>query len=226
MWKELIDSFDAVIFDLDGTLVDSMWMWKQIDIDYFAFHNIDYPADYQEKIDGMSFYETACYTKNTYNIDRTVNEIMDDWNNMAFKYYSEKVLAKPYVKEVLEYLKNNGKKLGIATSNSNVLSTEVLKKQSIIDYFEVILTGEDCKVGKPAPDVYLKVASLLKVNPDKCLVFEDIVNGIISAKRANMTVVAIYDDYSKHTTQDKVKESDYYIESYKEIIDEVCNAFA
>ncbi len=223
MWKEILDTKEAVIFDLDGTVVDSMWIWKQIDTDYFDKCNLVMPHTYQKEIEGLSFYETAVYTRDTYLPHMTAEELMDDWNRMAYDHYANKVKPKENVREFLEYLKNNGYKLGIATSNSMTLCSATLTSNGLISYFESILTGEDNMPGKPEPDVYLRSAASLGVSPDKCLVFEDICNGILAGNRANMTTVAVHDDYSEYQWEEKKKLADHYIMSYKEITDEICD---
>ena len=108
--------------------------------------------------------------------------------------------------------------MGIATSNSRELATCVLKARNIFDYFEAIVTGCDVNAGKPNPDVYLKTAGLLNVNPKNCLVFEDIPNGIMAGKNANMTTCAIEDEYSKDLTDEKKRLADYYVKDYIEFM--------
>lgn len=223
MWKELIDNASAVIFDLDGTVVDSMWIWHQIDCDFFAKHGKKFPNDYQKNIEGMSVKETAVYTKDNYNFSISVDEIIQEWNDMAFDKYSNEVVLKEGIIDFLDYLKQKNIKIGIATSNNDVLCNEVLLKRGIKDYFDVIVTCDECMAGKPAPDVYLAVANKIGVDPRKCLVFEDLLQGIRAGKNAGMTTVTISDDYSKNTWEDKKTEADYYIESYREIVDEIYN---
>ena len=84
---ELTDGIQAVIFDLDGTLIDSMWMWKQIDIDYLARHGHPLPEDLQDCIEGMSFSETAVYFKERFGLSDSLDVIKTDWNRMAYNIY-------------------------------------------------------------------------------------------------------------------------------------------
>lgn len=224
MWKEILDNTQAVLFDLDGTVIDSMWIWKNIDIEYFKRCRIDMPANYQKEIEGLSFYDTAVYTHDNYLPHISIQKLMDDWNEMAYHHYSNIVKPKEYVREFLEYLKKRGIKLGIATSNSRVLCTATLKNNNLLDYFDSIITGEVEGAGKPFPDVYLNSASAVGAAPEKCLVFEDVVNGIIAGNNAGMTTVAIHDDYSVYQWDEKCRIADYNIMSYKEIVDEVYNA--
>lgn len=214
MWKDK----DAVIFDLDGTLVDSMWMWRQIDIEFLGERGIALPDDLQQKIEGMSFRETAVYMQNRFQLKETVEELMDIWNKMAFEKYKKEVPLKPGIKKFLDKLKTHQIKMGIATSNSPLLVETVLKAQGIFEYFDSIHTANEVEKGKPAPDIYLLVAKDLGVEPEKCLIFEDIVQGIMAGKNAGMTTCAIYDDYSKEDDENKRATADYYIEDYEQII--------
>ena len=108
--------------------------------------------------------------------------------------------------------------MGIATSNNRTMVDAVLKSLNMKDYFEVIITSDEVKNGKPAPDIYLKTADLLGVLPEKCLVFEDVVAGIIAGKSAGMKVCAIEDEFSKEVRHKKKELSDYYIDDYRELL--------
>lgn len=212
MWKDK----DAVIFDLDGTLVDSMWMWRQIDIEFLGARGIALPEDLQEKIEGMSFFETAVYMKKRFQLKETEEELMDIWNNMAFEKYKREVPLKPGVEHFLETLKAHQVKIGIASSNSQLLVETVLKSQGIFHYFDSIHTANEVEKGKPAPDIYLLVAKDLGVEPEQCLIFEDIVQGIMAGKNAGMTTCAVYDDYSKEDDENKRAVADFYITDYEQ----------
>lgn len=221
MWKEILEQTEAVLFDLDGTVIDSMWIWKNIDIEYFKKCRMDLPPNYQKEIEGLSFYETAVYTHDNYVPWISIQTLMDDWNEMAFEHYANIVKPKEYVREFLEYLRKKDIKLGIATSNSYVLCRATLENNGLFDYFDSILTGEAEGNGKPFPDVYINSARAVGVPCDKCLVFEDVVNGIIAGNNAGMTTVAVHDEYSVYQWDEKCRIADYSIMSYKEIVDEV-----
>ena len=214
----LTSNIEAVIFDLDGTLVDSMWMWKSIDIEYLKRFNIEMPKDLQSEIEGMSFTETAHYFKNRFNIQDPIEKIKSDWNKMSEDMYRNDIKLKKGAKDFLDYLKNNSIKIGIATSNSKELTNICLESVGIKDYFNVIVTGCDVTKGKPHPEIYLKNAQFLDVLPENCLVFEDITVGITAAKSAGMLVCAVYDDYSKEQTLEKQEISDYYVEDFLEFM--------
>lgn len=215
----MLEQVKAVIFDLDGTLVDSMWMWKSIDIEYLGRFGIELPADLQSCIEGMSFSETACYFKERFHLEDDIDQIKADWNQMAWDKYANEVPLKAGVAEYLELLRKKGIKMGIATSNSRELVELVTKKHQIHSYFQSIRTSCEVSKGKPAPDIYLQVAKDLGVEPKECLVFEDVIQGIMAGKNANMKVVAVKDAYSEEQTERKRELSDYYINSYVELLE-------
>ena len=215
----MLDNVKAVIFDLDGTLVDSMWMWGKIDIEFLGNYGFDVPKDYQDSIAGMSFTETAVYTKERFNLSSSIDEIKDTWNKMAEYKYKNEVKTKDGVINFLKELKKRGIKTGIATSNSTTLVNACLNGNKIQDEFQCIKTSCEVNRGKPFPDIYLAVAKDLGVDPSQCLVFEDIPNGIQAGKSAGMKVCSVYDEAAKHK-QDEIKSmSDYFITSYNQILD-------
>ena len=210
----MLENIDTVLFDLDGTLVDSMWMWKAKDIEYLGRFGIPLPEDLQSKIEGMSFSETAVYFKEHFHIPDSLEKIKNDWNRMAWDKYEKEVPLKPGIPEFLEGCSKHGIKLGIATSNSRQLVENIVSVHKLRDYFSCIMTGCDVAHGKPSPDIYLAVADALKVDPKRCLVFEDIIPGIQAGKNAGMKVCAVEDAYSLQEKESKQALADYYINDF------------
>ena len=213
----MLKGIKAVIFDLDGSLVDSMWIWKDIDIEYLGRFGIELPDNLQEELEGKSFSETADYFKERFPIPDSVEQIKADWNRMAWDKYLNKVPLKPGIPEFLDGCRRNGIKLGIATSNSRELVENIAKVHNLRDYFSCIMTSCEAKKGKPAPDIYLLTAQQLSVKPEECLVFEDIVFGIQAGKAAGMQVCAGDDEYSIYQRNEKKVLADYYIQDFTEI---------
>lgn len=216
--KKYLNEIDAVIFDLDGTLVDSMWMWKQIDIEYLGRYGYDCPPELQKVIEGMGFSETAAYFKERFQIPDSLDEIKDAWTQMSIDKYRHEVPLKPGAAAFLQYLKAHGIKTGIATSNGRPMVDAVLDSLDITSYFQVVTTACEVTAGKPAPDIYLKVAETLGVKPKQCLVFEDVPAGILAGKAAGMKVCAVEDAFSAEMRQEKQELADYYIEDYGQIL--------
>lgn len=214
---KLLKDIKACIFDMDGTVVDSMWVWGSIDIEYLERFGYDVPADMKEDIEGASMREVAAYFKNRFNLSDDLDTIINDWNDMAIYKYANEVPLKPHIKEFFEYLKAHNIKIGLFTSNSMVLAEACLKGLGIYDYFDALTAGCSDIKGKPEPDGYLLTADKLSVEYSKCLVFEDLVKGITAGKNAGMKTCAVKDDYSDYQLKEKIEAADYYIEDYYEV---------
>lgn len=211
----------AVIFDLDGTLVDSMWMWNTIDAEYLARYKLECPGDLEKKVEGMSFSETAAYFKQRFGLVDTTEQIKEAWVEMSIEKYRTQVPLKPGAREFLELLSSKGMAAGIATSNARAMVDVVLEALDIGKYFQVVATACEVAAGKPAPDIYLNVAERLHVKPWDCVVFEDVPAGILAGKRAGMTVFAVEDEFSLGMREEKRKLADSYIRDFYEILDGV-----
>lgn len=217
----MLQNIKAVIFDLDGSLVDSMWIWRQIDIEYLGKFGIALPDNLQKEIEGMSFTETAEYFKERFDLPCTVEEIKQAWNTMSYEKYVKEVPLKEGVGELLCYAKENDIALGIATSNSAYPVEALLDALQIRHYFSSVMTACDAKKGKPAPDIYLMAAEELCVEPAQCLVFEDITAGIMAGKTAGMRVCAVQDAYSMYQDAEKKELADYYITDFHAVLPRV-----
>lgn len=212
------NNIQAAIFDLDGTLVDSMWVWNQIDIDYLNEKGHEVPHNFKNEISHLSFLQTAEYVKNRFDISDPVEKILDDWNKMAFNFYANKIKLKEGVVQFLDMLKSKNIKIALATSNSTPLLEACLKNNGIYDYFDSITITDEVSRGKNFPDVYLLAAKKLNVSPENCIVFEDIIPAVKGAKAANMIVIAVRDESSIDDKDELTKLSDKYINSYLELI--------
>lgn len=213
----MLDSIKAVIFDMDGTLIDSMWLWESIDIDYLARHGHTLPEDLQRVIEGMSFTETAAYFKERFQLEDSIETIIAEWNEMAGAYYRERVTMKDNAMAFLKCLSDKGIKTGIGTSNSPEMVQLIMEKFNLGDHINTYSTSCQVAAGKPSPDIYLKVAADLGVAPEECLVFEDVPAGIMAAKNAGMACCAIYDAASETLDDEKKALADYFIYNYDEM---------
>ena len=212
--NDVMKNIKAVIFDLDGTLADSMWVWSKIDEEFFREKNIKMPETLNRDIEGMGFTETAEYFVKTFDLKETVQEIKQRWNDLAMEIYKDRVPLKSGAMEFIKKLSGAGIKTGIATSNSNELLDVFLDSKGLKPYIDAVTTCCDVKKSKPHPDVFITTAAKLGVPPENCLVFEDIPAGITAGKRAGMTVCAVADEYSAHLEDEKRAKADYYIEDF------------
>lgn len=214
----MLKNIKGAIFDLDGTLVDSMWVWRQIDEDYLNSKGYSVPEKLNSEICHLSFTQTAHYFKERFNLSDSIDTILDDWNKLAYDHYSNNVKLKEGAKVFLDKLKSNNIKIALATSNSYALLETCLKNNDIYEYFDSITTTDEVSNGKNCPDVYLLAAKKINVRPEECIVFEDILPAINGAKAANMTVVAVHDEHSEGELDEIIKSSDKYINSYFDLI--------
>ena len=217
----LLDNIQGAIFDMDGTIIDSMWVWYTVNKDYLYKRNLSMPADLKEKIETMTFKESALYFKDRFQIEDNVETIMGEWNEMAKSSYSNGVKLKPGVYEYLTKLKEKDIKIGLATSNYSKLVDLALSQNNIKHFFDAITTTEEVEREKSFPDIYLLTAKKLNVEPEKCVVFEDILPAIKGAKLAGMTVVGVQDEYSLDQWESIMEHSDHWIEKYDELINEI-----
>ena len=149
----------GAIFDLDGTLLDSMGVWDQVDVDFLAKRGFEVPDDYMQKVAAMQFRQIAEYTIARFNLSDTPEALMEEWDHMARVMYSTVVEAKPHAREYLAMLKASGAKLAVATSLPPMLREPAMRHVGIFDYFDEVVSVDDAgDIGKDRPDVYLLAA--------------------------------------------------------------------
>lgn len=210
--------FKAAIFDLDGTLIDSLWVWEKIDTDFLAKRRLTVPDNYIKEINSKSFKEAAEYTVALFGLKESSEEIIDEWNRMALDMYSHHVPLKPHAQEYLLFLKERGVKLGIATALPQALYEPVLRNNGIYALFDAFASTVEVGCGKECPAVYLLAAQRLKAPPDSCIAFEDVLAGIKGIIAAGMKAYGVYDKYAEHE-QALIKElAEAYIYDFAELM--------
>ena len=214
----MLTNIKACLFDMDGTLLESMHVWRDIDIEFLGRFGYELPPTLQSEIEGMSFGETARYIKNKFDLPVSEGEMMDAWNQMAYQKYAEEIDFKKGAFEFVKMLKEKGIRTAICTSNSRELVNAVGEHLGFGPYFDTIITSCEVGAGKPAPDIYLEAARRVGVEPEHCLVFEDIIPGLTAGKRAGMRLCAVEDAYSSDQKEAKKEMADYYIETYLELL--------
>ncbi|MDL2217116.1 HAD family phosphatase [Christensenellaceae bacterium OttesenSCG-928-M15] len=187
----------AFLFDLDGTLLDSMGVWAQIDHDFLKKRGFDVPDDYARAVSRLSFPEAAKYTIERFRLEDTVDALCNEWSSMAVYAYGNTLPLKPYAKEYLLKLKECGVKLAIATSSTKALYEPALINHGIFDLFDAICSTDEVGRGKTQPDIFYYTAERLGALPSQCVLFEDIPEAVLSGKKAGMTVYGVYDEASK-----------------------------
>ncbi len=207
--------FKAALFDMDGTILDSMHVWADVDRDFFIKRGREVPEGYAKAISGLSFRQTAVYTKETYHLKESVNDILTEWNDMCQKAYEESVLLKPYAKEYLEKLHREGKSLAVATALPEYLYKPALIRNGVYHLFSAFASTGETGETKATGQVYRLAAKRMNANESDCCVFEDIYEGILGAKAAGMWAVLVRDD-ACHERERALAIADEYLNSYKD----------
>lgn len=216
---KFLENIEGAIFDLDGTLLDSSWVWDMVDVKFLGARGFDVPDNYVEEISPLGAERAAVYTIEKFGLNENPDDIVREWISMAKKEYSQEVVCKPFAKEYLERLYNLGVRLAVATSSDRELFMATLEREGILQYFSAIVTVNEVERGKGYPDIYEEAARRIKMNPHKCVVFEDILAGVSGAKMGEFKVVAVYDKKSEHNREKISGLADLYIENYKELLD-------
>ena len=200
-----LKNIEGAVFDLDGTLLDSSWVWEKVDEKFLGDRGFQVPDDYVDEISPLGAERAAVYTIERFGLNEDKDDIVREWIEMAKKEYATEVVCKPYAKEFLEELH----KLNIKMA---------LEREGILKYFQKIVTVDEVERGKGYPDIYEEAARRIKVNPHKCLVFEDILAGVTGASLGEFNVVAVFDEKSKHNWEKIKSISKYSINDYKELL--------
>ena len=214
------EEYKGIIFDLDGTLLDSMGMWADIDVEYLGNLGIECPENLQRDLEGYSYEETALYFKKRFNIKDSTDTIKETWRRMCEYRYCKSIPLKPGAAEYLKYLRDRGCRCAIASSNSRELIEKTLEARNLRQYFDAIVTCDEAGANKPDPSVYLKAAEILGVGTDECMVFEDILHGLKGARNAGMYCVCMDDKYSDDIRNEKEALCDRYIYDFREMMDD------
>ena len=206
------------IFDLDGTLLDSMAAWRNLGKDYLLQKGINPPDNLNEIIAAMSMIESAAYFQKAFKIELSAEEIIKEVKMFIEYKYRHEFKLKPYVKEYLEKLENENTVMCIATATPLKLAKAALERNEIIDYFSFVISCDEVGVGKNNPDIFILAANKLNAKPSEIAVYEDADFALITAKEEGFYTIGVYDDYFKNERKDIELISDIYIESFKELL--------
>lgn len=213
-----LKNIEGAVFDLDGTLLDSSWVWEKVDEKFLGDRGFQVPDDYVDEISPLGAERAAVYTIERFGLNEDKDDIVREWIKMAKKEYATEVVCKPYAKEFLEELHKLNIKMAVATSSDRELFMKTLEREGILKYFQKIVTVDEVERGKGYPDIYEEAARRIKVNPHKCLVCEDILAGVTGASLGEFNVVAVFDEKSKHNWEKIKSISKYSINDYKELL--------
>lgn len=210
----------SIIFDLDGTLIDSMHIWYDIDRRFLIENGIENPpSEISERLKKLTIYESSELLIKEFNLACTKEYIVRRIEELVRIEYEEKIPLKPYVRELLDFLDRSGIPYAVATATYKSLAEAVLKRCGISDRFRFILTNIDYPRGKNFPDIFLGAAEKLGTLPVETLVAEDSLHCIETAGRAGFITCAVYDESSEKDRNLLKEKADYYFNSIYDIKD-------
>jgi len=216
------DNLKAAIFDLDGTIVDSMWLWSSLADRYLQSVGIKPPKGLFRHFRKMSLDESCHHMKEMFDLEGDVDEVKKDIEDLMAFHYREKFQPKPYALETLRELKDRGIRMALATASYESIANIVLDRYSIEDCFEFIQTVDNTGIEKDQPKFFQLAIDRLSLKPESIWVFEDALHCIESAKECNLKVVAIEDESAQADREDIRRIADIYIEDFSQLdIDEL-----
>ena len=206
----------GIIFDLDGTLIDSTGIWHDIDVEFLARHGRKPTPEYFRFVGNNPLRVCADFTIEYYSLTETADEVIAQWLHMSDDKYRQEIQLKHFVREFLAQCRDDGIRMSIATSCTAVHCHDVLERTGICEYFDCISLVEEIGKTKEFPDVYLHAAAGMGLSSRECTVFEDAQNIIDVVRDAGFKLVGVYD---KHTHQDELRlRCDRFIASFEELI--------
>ncbi len=214
----MLSDIKAAVFDLDGTLIDSMGVWERVDRSFLSKHGFPQDEYYIEQLRNKNYREAVEFTLDYLKVDLTPEELMAEWDEMAIWEYGHSIPLKEGAHELLAYCKSKNMPIILATVSNPGLYETVLKRHDIYDYFTGFTSEEAADKGKSDPFIYLEAASIAGVTPGECIVFEDILKGIQSASSAGFVTCAV-EDASQWKDRDQIKAAaDLYVRDLTEAL--------
>ena len=211
MVEALSRRYQAAIFDLDGTLADSMHVWDHVCRDWLAGRGIQAAASLEREIAVMTLSQSAEYVIRTFGIGLTPAGVMKEWETMVLRQYARTVALKKGMEPLVRKLTKQGLKLGIATACFPAACEALLARHHIRDCFSAIVYADELNRDKTFPDIYLACARRLGVEPAGCVVFEDFPAASRGVRAAGMGLAAVYDGSFAPRWDAFKKEADFVL---------------
>ena len=205
------------LFDLDGTLIDSNGVWKQVDHDFLSRRGLPYTREYYEGVAHVPLPMAAEFTKRYCGLEQSCEEIIAEWMEMSRDMYAH-VPLKPGVRDYLEQCKSEGIPMAVVTSSMPEHCHTALNRLGLEQYFQNVTFAQQAGMHKRLPDVWLLAAEKNGVRPEDCTVFDDSLAACQGARLAKMRVVGVHDKFFNGDEREMRAFCDVYIESFEELL--------
>lgn len=209
----------GAIFDVDGTLLDSMPVWDHIGEDFLHARGKSPKADMEGKLKVMSLLQCAEYMREEYALEESEEEIIKAINEMVERQYRDVIPEKPKVRKVLENFSKQNIPMCIATASERYIVEAALKRLNLLHYFDFILTCPETGKGKDEPDIYCMAAEILGTPKEKTAVFEDALHAARTAHKAGFPVVVIEDESAGEDSCELKRLADVYLQNYDQWVE-------
>ena len=206
---------DAVIFDLDGTLLDSLGAWEHSGSNFLRTQGIEPSPTLDDELAALSLTDGATLLKTRYQLPQSPQEILALTLRPIQEHYYHDILPLPGVPKTLERLRKQGVKMVVATASDRELAQASLRRLGLLDYFEFIITCDEVGAGKLSPQVYEEALRRLGTAKSRTLVAEDALHALQTAHAAGFPTAAIEEPHSVHQQADKKQAATYYVWSYQ-----------
>ncbi len=204
----------CAIFDFDGTLFDSMFIWESVGEIYLRSLGKEPKPSLREDVRALSLYQSACYFRKEYDLPLSEEQIMSGINGTIEHFYINEVMPKPGVTEFLEEMKQKGIPMCIATASDRYQIEAALSRCGMSHYFEAVFTCSEVGYGKDEPAIFRKAMEYFSSDRGSTVIFEDALHAIKTAKNDGFTVVSVFDKSEKR--QDEIRAiSDCYIADFE-----------
>lgn len=214
------ENVKAIIFDMDGTLLDSLSVWADSDREFLNGLGLEYNSECSLAMKKMHFDSACEYLVRKYSLPFSAEETGKKILAIVEEHYITAVPLKDGAEEFLEYAKKCGVKMCVATSNKKSLAEAALRSRGIMKYFEFVLTSDEVGCGKESPEIFLKASEMLGAKPSETIVFEDSIHAVMSAKEAGFRVAGIYEKLCEGEFEEIKKFADMTAMSFAEILKE------
>lgn len=208
------------IFDMDGTLIDSNGIWREVDEAFLAKRGFPYTKEYYQGVAHTIFPLAAEFTKRYCHLEESVEDIMAEWMEMAGDAYATRVQVKPGVREYLDQCRRREQRMMVLTSSVPAHCRAALGHLGLMSYFEEILFAHDLKIEKKDPEIFRVAARRMGVEPAECVVYDDSVEACRGAKAAGMHTVGVYDQFFHVSWEEMTRVCERTIRSFTELLED------